>query len=102
MNDRFGFSRKEKREARQGRQDSVERDIREKNNMEKLTRKDSYNPQIFDQGILWFNEGLSLNDAPENLRNNTNFINGYKKGERLAKIEEMKKDDETNHTRGSR
>ena len=102
MSDRFGYSRKEKREIRQGRQSAIEKDVREKANADKMSKNDRYDPNIFEKGIIWFNEGMSLEDAPENLRNNSNFINGYKKGIRLAKIEELKKNDENSKTRGSR
>ena len=85
MSDRFGYSRKEKREIRENLQKAVEKDIRRKTDGKPV--RDTYNPEIFDKGMLWFNEGMALADAPENIRNNTNFINGYKKAERLAKIE---------------
>ena len=88
MSDRFGYSRKEKREIRENLQKAVEKDIRRKTDGKKA--KDPYNPKTFNDGILWFNEGMALVDAPENLRNNTNFIDGYEKGRRLAMIEEMK------------
>ena len=100
MSERFGYSRKEKKEIRESRQNAVEKDIREKANMEKMVKNDRYDPKIFDQGIIWFNEGMALEDGPENIRNNTNFINGYKKAERLAMIEEMKMNEEK--SRGSR
>ena len=41
----------------------------------------------------WFKSGLPFDDAPEELRKNTNFINGFNKGNRLAMIaEEQEKD----------
>lgn len=41
---------------------------------------------IFNEGVKWFYSGLSLDDAPDELRNNFNFINGFKKTERLEGI----------------
>lgn len=35
----------------------------------------------FIRGIEWFNSGLSLEDAPEKLRNNNSFCKGYARGE---------------------
>lgn len=35
----------------------------------------------FIKGIEWFNSGLSLDDASEELRNNNSFCKGYARGE---------------------
>ena len=102
MNDRFGFSRKERREAREGRQNAVEKDIREKAKGENMPKVDRYDSKIFEQGANWFNEGMNLEDAPESVRNNSNFIRGYDRAKRLALIVEMQNSQANNNTRGSR
>lgn len=39
-----------------------------------------------DKGINWFNEGLSLDDAPEELRNNVSFVNGFNYAYRIKLV----------------
>ena len=34
---------------------------------------------LISLGIEWFESGLSLEDAPENYKNNEYFISGYKR-----------------------
>ena len=41
---------------------------------------------IFNAGMEWFNNGLSLDDANEDMRNNNSFIEGFEKGKRLDAI----------------
>ena len=94
MSERFGYSRKEKREIRQGRQNAVEKDIREKANMEKMVKADRFDSKIFEQGANWFNEGMALEDAPDNVRNNSNFIRGYDRAKRIALIVEMQNNED--------
>ena len=102
MSERFGYSRKDRREIRKKNQDKIAKDVYIKGKLEGFVRSDAYNANIFEQGANWFNEGMSLEDAPENIRNNTNFINGYNKASRLAFIEKLKNDDNMSNTRGRR
>ncbi len=53
------------------------------------TRDFSY--EKFNQGKLWFESGLSLEDADEALRNNMAFIKGYNHGKRLDFINSTSK-----------
>ena len=43
---------------------------------------------IFNEGYKWFESGLSLDDAPLELRENFNFINGFDKAKRVMAINE--------------
>ena len=77
------------------RRDSATRitcDIRDKEKRKNYVRPDKRDADICNKGIEWFKSGLPLEDAPEELRNNTNFIYGFKKGERLALIESLQND----------
>ena len=49
---------------------------------------DRFNPQIMDEGKKWYDSGFNLEEAPENLRNNTNFIRGYEKSQRLQNVDD--------------
>ena len=44
------------------------------------------NKNDFDNGLAWFNNGLTLDDASNDMKNNPSFIAGFKKGERLVVI----------------
>ena len=51
----------------------------------------------YRDGIKWFNSGLSLEDAPEDLRTNNSFCKGFERGEfesihNKAMYDEGKKD----------
>ena len=77
---------------RQIRKDSGNRiaaDLREKEKKDNYKPVDKRDKEVFDKGIEWFNSGLSLDDAPENFRTNTNFVNGFEKAKRLADINSM-------------
>ena len=79
-------------EIRRNSSNRIAKDIRDKEKRKNYVRPDKRDVDIFNKGIEWFNSGLPLEDAPENLRNNTNFINGFKKGERLVLIESLQND----------
>lgn len=87
MSERFGYTSKEKREIRQKLQNDVSKAVYLKSIAEKMTATDKYDSNIFEKGINWFNEGMSLEEAPDNIKNNTNFIRGYERAKRLALIE---------------
>jgi len=67
-------------------------DIRNEERRKNYVRPDKRDADICNKGIEWFKSGLSLEDAPEELRYNTNFIYGFRKGERLALIESLQND----------
>lgn len=50
---------------------------------------DKYDSAIFEKGLNWGNSGLPLEDAPEEVKNNSNFINGFNKAKRLQFIAEL-------------
>lgn len=68
-------------------------DIQDKEKRANYVRPDKSDPDIFNKGMEWFNSGLSLDEAPEEIRKNSNFINGFKKGERLAYIATLQERD---------
>ena len=74
------------KDIRRNSSNRIANDIYEKKKKENYVRPDKRDLDIFNKGLKWFNSGLSLEDAPEELRNNSNFINGFKKGERLVLI----------------
>ena len=67
-------------------------DIRDREKRKNYVRPDKRDVDICNKGIEWFDSGLPLEDAPEELRSNTNFIYGFKKGERLAFIQSLQND----------
>ena len=73
--------------------DRIFNDLWQQEKAKNYVRRDKYDADIQKKGIDWFNSGLPLEDAPEELRKNTNFIDGFHRGERLAKIAEMQEAD---------
>ena len=41
---------------------------------------------IFDAGMQWFNNGFSLDDASDEMKNKLSFVEGFKKAKRLDSI----------------
>ena len=58
-------------------------DLARKKKMESMVRNDKQDQNIFNKGMAWFDSGLDISDAPEDIRNNTNFIRGFEKGKRV-------------------
>lgn len=81
--------RKLHRQLRKKSSDRVAADLREKERKENYKQFDKRDKDLFDSGIEWFNSGLSLNEAPEDMKNNTNFVNGFNKGKRLDDINKI-------------
>lgn len=77
------------KDIRRNTNNRIANDIWEKERKKNYVRPDKRNLDIFNKGLEWFNNGLSLEDAPLELKNNTNFIYGFNKGERLAMIESL-------------
>ena len=50
-----------------------------------LKKRDS---EMFEQGIKWFESGLSLEEAKENSKNDS-FVSGYNHAKRLRMVREM-------------
>lgn len=67
-------------------QNDIANEIYKKKKMQDMVRIDKYDQGIFNQGIEWYNSGLEIEDAPEKIRNNTNFIRGFEKGRRVAEV----------------
>ena len=49
----------------------------------------SFEQDKYDKGLEWYNSGLGIEDAPVELQNNRSFVDGFKRGHRLALIEEL-------------
>ena len=61
----------------------VSQDVKAKKN----ALKHGYNsPSDKDKGIKWFNEGLTLEDAPLELQNNVSFIAGFNYAKRIKLV----------------
>lgn len=43
----------------------------------------------FNNGFMWFKNGLSLNDADSVMKNNQSFVNGFRKAERLELVNQF-------------
>ena len=74
------------KDIRRNSSNRIANDIWEKEKKKNYVRPNKRDKEICDKGLAWFNNGLLLEDAPLELRNNTNFINGFKKGERIKNI----------------
>ena len=63
--------------------DEILREMRDKENYKKTY---TYDEAIFNRGKDWFHEGMSLEEAPKEIRENPNFVNGYQFAVRKDKI----------------
>lgn len=54
----------------------------------KLEHKKEFDEGTFYKGYEWFNNGLSLDEAPDDMKNNFNFVNGFEKARRIKNINE--------------
>ena len=54
------------------------------------THTEPFDINIYNKGMDWYNSGLTLEEAPDNDKNNIHFVNGYERAKRLARFEEMK------------
>ena len=69
--------------ARESLQYYVSKDVRRKN----AIGKHSYNnEEDKKKGIEWFNNGLSLEDASEDMRNNVSFVAGFNRAYRIKLV----------------
>ena len=81
------------KEIRRDSSNKIYMDLRDKEKAKNYVRADKRDLSIYEKGMEWFKSGLPLEDAPEELRKNTNFINGFNKGKRLAMIAELQEKD---------
>ena len=58
-------------------------DLYREKKMQNMVRNDKYDQKIFNQGSEWFISGLEIEDAPEEIRNNTNFVRGFERARRI-------------------
>lgn len=64
-------------------QKKLANDLYREKRMQSMVRIDKYDQKIFNQGSEWYNSGLEIEDAPENIRNNTNFLRGFERARRI-------------------
>lgn len=72
--------------ARNASQNRITQDIRNKEKIGKVTTNDR---KTFDDGVKWFESGLSLNEAPDKLKNSPNFIAGFENGKRTQYVNQL-------------
>ena len=49
----------------------------------------SFNKIEFDNGMNWFNNGFSLDEAPVDMKNNASFVGGYVRAKRIKSANEL-------------
>ena len=54
-----------------------------------LHRTASMDKDLYIQGQLWSENGMELEDAAIEYRNNFNFVDGFQRGERLKRIQKL-------------
>jgi len=73
--------------------DSCNSDIYYEKTLKSMDKFKNYNKtkdlEIFNLGIKWFEEGLSLEDADDNYKNHISFVNGYNVAKRRSFINEI-------------
>lgn len=67
----------------------IEKMAREEHELKKIYDTKNFSKSLFDNGVAWFESGLSLNEADENLRNDRSFVNGFNYGYRLSLVKEL-------------
>ena len=89
--DNWSRNAKERNNKRLGIQRSNQNNVADDIAREK--KKDSivynFDKDNFQNGKLWFNEGLSLDEAPDNLKDNISFISGFRKAEREQYVNDL-------------
>ena len=89
--DNWSRNAKERNNKRVGIQRSNQNNVADDIAREK--KKDSivynFDKDNFQNGKLWFNEGLSLDEAPDNLKDNISFISGFIKAEREQYVNDL-------------
>lgn len=61
---------------------------RDTSRLKRLEENKPFEKDIFEKGSQFFYDGLSLEDAPLELRENVTFINGFKRAKRISEINE--------------
>ena len=67
----------------------IDSQLREGNYLKTLQNTRDFDKNLFDKGKLWFDSGLSLEDADEKLKNDISFVKGFNHGARLDYINKM-------------
>ena len=61
---------------------------KDKNRLKDLEGRKPFDDESFNKGAQFFNDGLSLGDAPLDLRDNVYFVNGFNRAKRISEINE--------------
>lgn len=62
--------------------------LRDEIRKKRAANRSPYSKEIYEYGEEWYRSGLAIDEAPEEYRNHSSFIDGYGRAKRLAKIEE--------------
>lgn len=68
-------------------QSQVANDVKRK--LKQADIKHNFDKGIFVKGRNWCEEGFTLDDAPENMKNHPSFVAGFEKGKRLKLINQQ-------------
>ena len=61
------------------------------NELRKMDHAKNFNKDAYVKGEEWYQSGLNLQDAPEELKKNIDFVRGFERGKRLATIADLEK-----------
>ena len=74
---------------RQGNVSNIESEEAFERTLKFLDSGANFDRDLFNKGQMWFESGLTLEDAPEHFRINRNFVRGFERGKRIAYIQEL-------------
>lgn len=77
------------KEASAATQSHIARDVKMAQAKNNDSLSHNFSQDDFQEGILWFDSGNSLENAPEKMRQRVSFVNGFKKAQRLKIINEQ-------------
>ena len=60
-------------------------------NLKSMYDRKEFDPEMYAYGQTYFEDGLPLEDAPDEYKNNRSFKAGYDRGKRLAYAAELQK-----------
>ena len=97
MNNSFNWKKEKEREKRLrddyswNAYDVANNQMFEKH-LKKLYGHKNFDRQAFEDGIKYFESGLTLDELDEEHKNNSSFISGYKHAKHLALVKELEEE----------
>ena len=67
----------------------IEGKIRDEKVLKNLHIQSKISTESYKKGEEWYNSGLSLDDAPDEFREDYSFVYGFEHGKRLALIQKI-------------